>query len=201
MKKIQQDFVKMSKEYKIIDMINNDEGVLISRLMDDDFKKEVLKYEMKRLDELVPFINKGMEEALNKKEAMVIIKRHSNDNDKKLRDDDGSFTLRTENGEIIGESIYDEDELEELRNDPTVYFLSENFVTYNNIATPGQKQFFVMEGKKSDFVTKQDIDSCVDSLVVAVPSTETDHYIKDYYDIPHDEHIGTIIIGFTPLGD
>ena len=58
-----------------------------------------------------------------------------------------------------------------------------------------------MEGKKSDFITKQDIDSCVDSLVVAVPSTETDHYIKDYYNIPHDEHIGTIIIGFTPLGD
>lgn len=191
----------MSKEYKIIDMINNEEGVLISQLMDDDFKKEVLKYEMKRLDELVPFINKGMEEALNKKEAMVMIRRHSDDNDKEIRDDDGSFTLRTENGEIIGESIYDEDELEELRNDPTVYFLSENFVTYNNIATPGQKQFFVMEGKKSDFVTKQDIDSCVDSLVVAVPSTETDHYIKDYYNISHDEHIGTIIIGFTPLSD
>lgn len=191
----------MSKEYKIIDMINNDEGVLISQLMDDDFKKEVLKYEMKRLDELVPFINKGMEEALNKKEAMVMIRRHSDDDDREIRDDDGSFTLRTENGEIIGESIYDEDELEELRNDPTVYFLSENFVTYNNIATPGQKQFFVMEGKKSDFITKQDIDSCVDSLVVAVPSTETDHYIKDYYNIPHDEHIGTIIIGFTPLGD
>ena len=191
----------MSKEYKIIDMINNEEGVLISQLMNDDFKKEVLKYEMKRLDELVPFINKGMEEALNKKEAMVMIRRHSDDDDREIRDDDGSFTLRTENGEIIGESIYDEDELEELRNDPTVYFLSKNFVTYNNIATPGQKQFFVMEGKKSDFITKQDIDSCVDSLVVAVPSTETDHYIKDYYNIPHDEHIGTIIIGFTPLGD
>ena len=63
---------------------------------------------------------------------------------------------------------------------------------------PNQKQFFVMEGETSDFITNKDIDSTVKSLVVAIPSTQTDHYIKDYYNIPHDEDIGTIIIGFTP---
>lgn len=188
----------MDNEYEIVSMLKEDDGVLISQLIDNDFKKEVLKCEMKRLDELVPFINKGMEDAFNEEEALVLIKKHDSTHKREIKSDNSTFTLRTENGDIVGETITDEEELEELRNDPSVYFLSDNFVTYTNIGMPNQKQFFVMEGETSDFITNKDIDSTVKSLVVAIPSTQTDHYIKDYYNIPHDEGIGTIIIGFTP---
>lgn len=64
----------MDNEYEIVSMLKEDDGVLISQLIDNDFKKEVLKCEMKRLDELVPFINKGMEDAFNEEEALVLIK-------------------------------------------------------------------------------------------------------------------------------
>ena len=41
----------MDNEYEIVSMLKEDDGVLISQLIDNDFKKEVLKCEMKRLDE------------------------------------------------------------------------------------------------------------------------------------------------------
>ena len=185
-------------EDKLFDIIKNEGNIIVSDIMTDEMKKEVIKLEMKRLDELVPFINKGMEDAFNEEEALVLIKKHDPNHKREIKSDNSTFTLRTENGDIVGETITDEEELEELRNDPSVYFLSDNFVTYTNIGMPNQKQFFVMEGETSDFITNKDIDSTVKSLVVALPSTQTDHYIKDYYNIPHDEDIGTIIIGFTP---
>lgn len=190
----------MSTKADLIDLIKEDEGILIAEIMSDEMKKGILTEEMKRLDELVPFINKGMEEAFEEEEAIVLVidnekKNHRVENSYATRDT--SFTLRTESGKIIGETIYDEEELEELRDDPDVFFLSDNFVTYNNLATPGEKQFFVMSSTTSAFFTNHDLESLVSSLKVAIPSTGSDHYIKDCFDLPHDAAIGTLIVGFT----
>ena len=54
-----------------------------------------------------------------------------------------------------------------------------------------------MSSTTSDFFTSKDLESLVSSLKVAVPSTGSDHYIKDCYDLAHDEAIGTLILGFT----
>lgn len=194
----------MEQEYEIEKMLKKEDNVILVKVLDDEMKKNILLYEMKRLDEIVPFINQGMKKAMGEKEALLLIKENKDDfntDQNKPKASENSFTLRTENGEIIGEMIYDEDELEELRNDPSVYFLSDNFVTYNNVGSNGQKQFFVMDEEPSSFITDQDIDSTVKSLAVAIPSTETDHYIKDCFDLPHDEAIGTVVIGFTPFDE
>lgn len=190
----------MSIKSNLLDLIKKDQSILIAEIMPDEMKKEVLKHEMQRLEELVPFINEGMEEAFQENEAIVLVI----DNNKKTKriensyaTQDSSFTLRTESGKIIGETIYDEEELEELRDDPDVFFLSDNFVTYNNLATPGEKQFFVMSSTSSAFFTGEDLESLVTSLKVAIPSTNTDHYIKDCFDLPYDAKIGTLIVGFT----
>lgn len=190
----------MSAKTEIINLIKKDPSIIIAELMTEDMKKQVLQHEMKRLDELVPFINEGMNDAFNEEDAIVLVI----DNEKKperrqnpSETDDASFTLRTESGQIIGETITDPEELEDLREDPNVYFLSDNFVTYTNIAKPGEKQFFVMTSTSSAFFTDEDLESLVTSLKVAIPSTGTDNYIKTHFDIPHDEKIGTLIIGFT----
>ena len=190
----------MSVQTDLINLIKEEENVMIADIMTDEMKKQVLEHEMKRLEELVPFINEGMKEAFDEEEAIVII----TDNTKKssrvensYETRDTSFTLRNESGKIIGETIFDEEELEDLRDDPNVFFLSDNFVTYNNLTVPGEKQFFVMSSTTSDFFTSKDLVSLVSSLKVAVPSTGSDHYIKDCYDLAHDEAIGTLIIGFT----
>ena len=190
----------MSIKSDIIALLLTDESIMIAAPMSDEMKKQVLKLEMKRLEELVPFINEGMEEAFEEEDAIVVILDNTVKNERienSYDEQDTSFTLRTESGQIIGETIMDEEELEELRNDPNVFFLSDNFVTYSNLSKPGEKQFFVMSSTKSSFFTDTNPESLVSSLTVAIPSTETDHYIKDCFDLPHDEPIGTMIIGFT----
>lgn len=190
----------MSARDDLIEMLLDDESIMIAEAMNDNMKKDVLEHEMKRLEELVPFINKGMQEAFEEEEAIVIVMDNDLQN-QRIRDPDeiegGGFTLQTESGKIIGEAIYDEEELEDLRDDPDAYFISENFVTYTNLSTPGEKQFFVVESTNSSFFTDQDLESKASKVVVAIPSTTTDHYIKDCFDLPHDEKIGTMIIGFT----
>ncbi|RAP54292.1 MAG: hypothetical protein BZ137_03035 [Methanosphaera sp. rholeuAM130] len=190
----------MSVSEDLLNALNDEDAVMIAEVMDDNMKKSVLEYEMKRLNELIPFINKGMEEAFQEDEAIVIVIDNnikSNRVEDSYKTKDTTFTLRNENGQIIGESIYDEEELEDLRDDPDVTFLSENFVTYNNLSAYGQKQFFVMSSTTSDFFTHRDLESMVSSLTVAIPSTETDHYIRDCFDLEHDAKIGTLIIGFS----
>ena len=190
----------MSVQTDLINLIKEEENVMIAEIMTDEMKKQVLEHEMKRLEELVPFINEGMKEAFDEEEAIVIVidnTKKSSRVENSYETRDTSFTLRNESGKIIGETIFDEEELEDLREDPNVFFLSDNFVTYNNLTVPGEKQFFVMSSTTSDFFTSKDLESLVSSLKVAVPSTGSDHYIKDCYDLAHDEAIGTLIIGFT----
>ncbi len=191
----------MSEKYKILDMLKNDDYVMIAQLMDDEMKKNTLQWEMKRANEPVPFINKGMEDAFNEEEAIILINDRSVKKTFEKEYNSTAFTLRTEDGDIIGEIIYDDEELEDLHDDPAVYFLSDNFVTYNYGSVTGKKQFFLMEAERQDFITDLDIESTVKSLVVAVPSTETDHYLKDCFNLSHEEPIGTTVIGFTPFDE
>jgi len=190
----------MSKTEELLEAIRADKATLIAEIMDDDMKKGVLECEMRRLDELIPFVNKGMEEAFQEQEAIIIVRDNTIQTERTndtSGSDDSSFTLQTESGKIIGETILDEEELEELRDDPTVTFISENFVMYNNLALPGEKQFFLMTSTNSDFFTDADLESIVSSLKVAIPSTETDHFIRDCFELEHDAHIGTLVVGFT----
>ena len=190
----------MTKTDDLINTILEEENIIKAEVMDDEMKKQVLQHEMKRLEELVPFINKGMQEAFEEKEAIVIVMDNTIEKIRETgpEDADGDgFTLQTESGTVIGEAIYDEDELEDLRDDPNAYFISENFVMYTDLSTPGEKQFFVVDSTNSTFFTDKDLESMVDSLTVAIPSTPADHYIKDCFDLPHDDALGTLIIGFT----
>lgn len=193
----------MTVKYEIQKIMQDEDNVILGEIIDDEMKKNLLLYEMKRLDEIVPFINQGLKEALDEQEALLIIKKHEEKsieemNKEAYTSDPAAFTLRTESGKIIGEMIYDDEELEDLRNDPTVYFLSDNFVTYQDASVAGEKQFFYMEAAGSDFVTDKDIDSTVKSVTVGIPSTETDHFIRDCFDLSHDESLSSVIIGFTP---
>lgn len=190
----------MSVKTELLELLLTDDSVMLAEIMSEEMKKNVLRHEMKRLEELVPFINEGMNEAFEEDEAIVLILDNTVKNERienSYDEGDSSFTLRNESGQIIGETIYDEEELEELRDDPNVYFLSDNFVTYSNLTKPGEKQFFVMSATNSAFFTNTNPEKLVSHLVVAIPSTTTDHYIKDCFDLPHDEPIGTLIIGFT----
>ena len=63
----------MSASDDLLNALNEEDSIIIAEVMDDDMKKSILEYEMKRLNEFIPFINKGMEEAFKEKEAIVIV--------------------------------------------------------------------------------------------------------------------------------
>lgn len=193
----------MIQEHEIKDTMKNEDNVIVAEIVDDEIKKNLLLYEMKRLEEIVPFINQGLKDALDEQEVLIVVREHEEKtveqmNKEAYHEDSSSFTLRTESGKIIGEMIYDEEELEELHNDPTVYFLSDNFVTYQDASVAGEKQFFVAESPSSEFVTDKDIESMAESVTVGIPSTETDHYIRDCFNLPHETSLSSVVIGFTP---
>lgn len=189
----------MKEEYDLLKEIKKDEGTLNVEIMSDDMKKQVLAIEMDRSKEIIPVINEGLNDAFKEKEIAVIVKNNSN---KKVENNIiplPSLTLLTESGKLIGEEIYDEEELENLHQREDVYFVSDNFVTYTNVkSAQGEKQFFKVSSLNNNLLDNQDINKQLDSLIIALPSIHTNYYIKEHYGYKHEDEIGTIIIGFTP---
>ena len=64
----------MSIKSDIIALLLTDESIMIAAPMSDEMKKQVLKLEMKRLEELVPFINEGMEEAFEEEISQTLLR-------------------------------------------------------------------------------------------------------------------------------
>lgn len=186
----------MSLDDKILEILNGEENVIKVDHMDEKTKKDLTLIEMKRLNELVPLINKGFEECLEEENVLILIK----DKTGILLEDEElipTLTLMSENGTLIGEEIYDPEELEELKEDPTVYFISEHFATYPNLSKPGEKQFFVVNQLRGDLECEEELEKLVSSLSIAVPSTEADHYIKDLYGMDYQDRIVTVVLGYS----
>lgn len=189
--------IHMTNSSKLIDLIKeNEDNILIVEIMPNDMKKEVLKLEMKRLEEMVPLINEGLQKAFDLDECLIVIQDKTGIT---IPTEDliPSLTLQSESGTIIGEEVYDPEEIEELKDDPDVYFISDNFPTYPNLSVPGEKQFFVVSEITGEFKHENDLRECVDKMIISAPSTEADHYIKDCYNIPHEEKITTLVVGFN----
>lgn len=188
--------IKMTTIEEIVKILENEDRIIKVDPATDDIKKNLTLLEMKRLDEMVPLINKGLEETLHEEEVLILIK---DKRDIIVPDEEliPTLTLMSENGTLIGEEIYDPEELEELHEDPTVYFISEHFATYPDRSTPGEKQFFVVSQLRGELSCEKEIEKLVSSLSVATPSTETDHYIKELYGMDYEDRIITLLLGFT----
>ena len=186
----------MSNLDEIMKILEDDERIIKVDVLTDEQKKDIISLEMKRLNELVPLINKGIEEVMKEEEILILIKDKT-DIIIPVEDQIPTLTLMSESGTLIGEEIYDPEELEDLHNDPNVYFISENFATYPNLSTPGEKQFFMVGQLRGELSCEEKIEKIVSSLSIAAPSTETDHYIKDLYGMEYKDRIITIVLGFS----
>lgn len=186
----------MTNIEEIIEILKQEDRVIKVDLLNDENKKTITKIEMTRLKEMVPLINKGLEETFNEEYALIVIK---DKRDIFLPDEEliPTLTLMSENGTLIGEEIYDPEELEELRENPDVYFISEHFVTYPYLSTPGDKQFFVVNQLRGELECEEKIEKIVSSLSIATPSTEADHFIKDLYKMDYTDGVVTFVVGVT----
>ena len=186
----------MKVKEKVAKILEKEEGIIKVSPMDEKTKKELTLLEMKRLEEMVPLINKGFEEAVNEENVYILVKDKTGITvpDEELI---STLTLMSEDGTLIGEEIYDPEELEELKEDPNVYFISEHFVTYPHLSKPGMKQFFVVNQLRGELECEDEVEKLVSQLSIAAPSTEADHYIKDLFGMDYIDGIVTMIIGFT----
>ncbi|RAP44843.1 MAG: hypothetical protein BZ135_07360 [Methanosphaera sp. rholeuAM6] len=186
----------MSVLAKVIKILESEDRIIEVDVMDDKTKKALTLIELKRLDEMVPLINRGFEECLEEDYVLMIIKDKT---DIIVPDEEliPTLTLMSEGGTLIGEEIYDPEELEELQDDPNVYFISEHFATYPNLSKPGEKQFFVVNQLRGELECEEKIEELVSSLAISAPSTQADHYIKDIYGMDYQDRIITIVLGFT----
>ena len=186
----------MTNIEEIIEILKGEDRVIKVEPINDEIKKAITKLEMKRLKEMVPLINKGLEETFKEEYVLIVIKDRK---DIFLPDEEliPTLTLMSENGTLIGEEIYDPEELEELRENPNVYFISEHFVTYPYLSTPGDKQFFVVNQLRGEMECEEKIEKMVSSLSIATPSTETDHFIKDLFEMEYVDGIVTFLVGIT----
>lgn len=180
--------------YKLITQLKKDEDILEIQLISEDMKKKILELEMNRSKELIPVINEGIHEVFKEKILVAISKKRPD----KIIAAKPKLILLTNTGKLLGEDVYDEDELEELHEDNNAYFVSDNFVLYKNIyKNDGEKEIFKISSIDLNLFTKEDLSKYANSITIAMPSSETDLYIKKSIKLfSKDED--TIILGFTP---
>lgn len=183
-------------DYSFINLIREDEKIIIAEMLPNEIKKNVLQFEMKRSKEVVPFINKGVHQAFNEAEQMIIVRKSYDE--KYFSENNANLTLKTERGQIVGEEINDEEILAELRQRDDVRFLSDNFVKFTNpIRELGEKEYFELSSAKIELITSVNLKEYFSSVTVGLPSIESVDYIKNCFKIPNKKYI-IAIIGFTP---
>ena len=177
---------------QIIEKIKEDPTVVVSEILSADIKKNILEIELKRLDELIPVINQGLDDAFKSDYVAVIIKRNDVETIPMA-----SLELLTKSGKLIGEEVYDEEELEEYRQRDDVYFISDNFVSFTNVSgMQAEEQYFRISEVNSKILGNIDL-SDVKDLIIAIPSADTNDFFLKHYGHSVEEALGSVLIGFN----
>jgi hypothetical protein len=175
-----------------IDIIKKLNGAVDVQELSDKDKKALMKIESSRNNDIIPVVNKGLSECLNKDFCLVLLKTEE------FRiPSESTVLLVTDRGRILGQELISPEDNKKYANNDNVVFLSNNFIIFkpDNIARrAGEKELFILPAipfpELDDLVTISDVVSCS-------PSTLGDAYIKNKYNYPDDPHLATIIVAFS----
>lgn len=168
-------------------------GVLdVQRLSDED-RRSLLEMESSRDGDVIPVINKGLEECLNREICLILLK-----NENFRIAPTPTVLLVTDKGRILGQELLSPKEKEIYHDRGDVYFLSDDFILFKPNKTLdrtlNEKEFFLLPPvpfpELEEFHEISEVISCS-------PSTMGDSYLKEKYGYPQDPHIATIIVGFS----
>jgi hypothetical protein len=179
-----------------IDIIKNLNGAVDVQVLSDEDKEALIKIESSHDNDIIPVVNKGLDECLGKEYCLVLLKTEE------FRiPSEPTVLLVTDSGRILGHELISPEDREKYAHNDTVIFLSNNFIIFKpdnmNRSTLGEKQLFILPAipfpELDDVMTISDVVSCS-------PSTLGDAYIKNKYNYPDDPHLATIIIAFSGKG-
>jgi len=177
----------------VIEIINGLKGVLGVQLLSKEDKNDLLKIEAFQKDDIIPVINEGLNECLNREFCLVMFKTSE------FRiPPEPTVILKTDTGRILGQEIISSEDRENYTNHDNVILLSKNFILFKpeNIFSRDikEKQQFILP--PIPFPELNSVNEIFD-VVSGTPSTKGDEYIKNNYGCPQDPKIATVLIGFS----
>jgi hypothetical protein len=176
-----------------IDIIEKLDGTVDVQKLSDEDKEVLIKIESSRNNDIIPVVNKGLEECLSREFCLVLLKTE----DFRIPSEP-TVLLVTDSGRILGQELISPEDKRKYTHNNNVVFLSNNFIIFKpdsvTRSASVEKQLFILPAipfpELNDVTTISDVVSCS-------PSTLGDKYLKDKYNYPDDPHLATIIVAFS----
>lgn len=173
-------------------------GTLAVKVLTENQKNQILELEKrneeKKYFEMCKTLNKAVRTAIERDTAVAMVIKTSEFN----YPPPPYMQMKYEN-QIVGEFVYEEDEINELKKSKGNVFLGENFVVY---LTKIPKDVSAREDMRMTHIVKpfkklEKLDG-IKHAVFGEPCNECDNFIKKLLSIKsNDQTVGTCIIGFN----
>ena len=186
---------------EVIDTINPLRGVLDVGVLTDEVRKNVLKIEMDKAGELIPVINMGVNECLNRDYTVAIIKNAS------FRPPPTATVQLVDNkGNLLGEEIVSNNQKKKYKEDEKAKFINPDFVLLKdqkdieedlkteNLEKNPTKQAFVLPPVQ--FIEVEELEDTCD-VVSSSPDPLADLYLKEEFNFEDDPKLASILVGFN----
>lgn len=186
---------------EVIDTINPLRGVLDVGVLNDEVRKNVIKIEMEKAGEIIPVINMGVNECLNRDYTVAIIKNAS------FRPPPTATVQLVDNkGNLLGEEIVSTDQKKKYKEDEKAKFINPDFVLLKdqkdieedlkaeNLEKNPTKQAFLLPPVQ--FIEVEELEDTCD-VVSSSPDPLADLYLKKVFDFEDDPKLASILVGFN----
>lgn len=180
-------------------------GVQSVGVLNDNVRKHILEIEMEKTGELIPVINVGVHECLNREYTVAIIKTAT------FRPPPTPTVQLVDNkGNILGEEIVSVEQKKKHEADENATFVAPDFVltvdpndiqktlTTDYLEKNKAKQAFILPPVQ--FIEVEELEDTCD-VVSSSPDPLADLYIKEYFNFEDDAKLASILVGFNVKKD
>ena len=170
-------------------------------VLNNDVRKHILEIEMEKSGEVIPVINYGVHECLNREFTVAIIKTAS------FRPPPTATVQLVDNrGNLLGEEIVNVEQKKKYESSETTTFVTPDFVLTEdpkniernlkakNLEENPFKQAFVLPPVQ--FIEVEELENTCD-VVSSSPDPLADVYLKKYFEFEDDPKLASILVGFN----
>lgn len=182
---------------KVLEVLRDCRGVLAIKVLTEEEKKRILhiesEIEARIVFGLCKSLNKGLRETLKRKYTVVLVIQTSD-----FDYPHHPYMNIISRDQVIGKLVYDKEKIQELREDPSNFFLWDNFFI-NRKKLP--RDLEERRKMRAVYLAREPLQlmgmQSIADAVFGAPSTQGDTLIKRMLDIKSDSTtIGTCLVGF-----
>ena len=183
-------FRSMDPTGVISKIINDVEGAVDAKLMDDNIARAILDEEATvRSTVGVDVVNRAFQEVFKRKVKICVFC------DRKISThDDSTLTLEDPDGNVLGR-ILSKRMIQEYKDRTDVIWVSDDFVMFPNIVPTGKEQFIL---HPMTFPVIDENDGCKD-VVLCSPAPSSDIILKKYFGVSLMADLATMVVGYDVI--